>query len=384
MFIGDNGSQTEMLGKILFKIESMEAANKNLTRKIIKIEHEVKQNGEKLDEIMNHMGLPAPTTESGKYILKLPLLSSYSNKKYIAGDQFLTLIVGGSDDFSEQKSSEVVVLQDENNCTHSVPDLPIAINFQPSLILTPDQKIILCGGRPRNNEKTCWELKSNTWEFHSSLIQKRSLASAVSMKNGVFLFGGPDWEWLPRGSSQWKFGGRIKRSNPNQPGFMAGCAVKVSEDVIALIGGQDSNRNGMKKVLTYDTKNRKWRDLGNILKEGRYGHACVSFQNRIIVVGGSSGSDYLASTEIINVQDLTISTFSGNLHQARGHHGLVVAHVGTKLSVMAIGGGNREQFLDSIETWDETTGNWTKSDVRLSFPRYEFGYLSIPSHLVCS
>ena len=61
MFIGDNGIQTIMLGKILSKIESMEAANKNLTRKIINIEHEVKQNGEKLDEIMNHMGLPAPT-----------------------------------------------------------------------------------------------------------------------------------------------------------------------------------------------------------------------------------------------------------------------------------------------------------------------------------
>ena len=47
----------------------MEAANKNLTRKIINIEHEVKQNGEKLDEIMNHMGMPAPTAESGKYIM---------------------------------------------------------------------------------------------------------------------------------------------------------------------------------------------------------------------------------------------------------------------------------------------------------------------------
>ena len=89
------------------------------------------------------------------------------------------------------------------------------------------------------------------------------------MKNGVFVFGGHDhdttWEWLPRGSSQWKFGGKIRRNNPNHPGLMAGCAVKFSENVIALIGGQDSRRNGMKKLLTYDTKNRRWRDLGNIL-----------------------------------------------------------------------------------------------------------------------
>ena len=69
---GDNGRQSEIfnvLGKILSKIESLEAANKNLTNKIVKIEQQMKQNGEKLDQIINHMGLialPTPsTTESG-------------------------------------------------------------------------------------------------------------------------------------------------------------------------------------------------------------------------------------------------------------------------------------------------------------------------------
>ena len=69
---GDNGRQSEIvnvLGKILSKIESLEAANKNLTNKIMKIEQQMKQNGEKLDQIINHMGLtalPTPsTTESG-------------------------------------------------------------------------------------------------------------------------------------------------------------------------------------------------------------------------------------------------------------------------------------------------------------------------------
>lgn len=211
----------------------------------------------------------------------------------------------------------------------------------------------------------------------------RNLPSAVSLKNGVFIFGGEwsktTWEWLPKGSSEWTIG----ISKIPSLGFAAGCAVKVSEHVIALIGGQERG-DGIKKILTFNAETGEWRNLGNILKEGRFGHACVSFQNKIIIVGGSSGSDYLASTEIIDVEDLTISTLSGNLHQPRGHHGLVVAHVGTKLSVIAIGGGNRMQLLDSIETWDETTGNWTKSDIRLSSPRYDFGYLSIPPRLVCS
>ena len=117
----------------------------------------------------------------------------------IAGDQFLTLIVGGSNDFSELKTPEVVVLHDGNNCSHIVPDLSDVINSQPSLILTPDQKIILCGGG--RTHITCIELKNNKWEYHSSLMMSRNLPSAVSLKNGVFIFGGEwsktTWEWLP-------------------------------------------------------------------------------------------------------------------------------------------------------------------------------------------
>ena len=198
------------------------------------------------------------------------------------------------------------------------------------------------------------------------------------MKQGVFIFGGWDspnttWEWLPNGSSQWKNG----TNQIPSPGFKQGCAVKISENVIALVGGSRSPR----RLLTFNIDTKEWKNYGNVLKVQRLSHACVTFNDRIIIVGG-------LSTEVIDIQDLSTSTFSGNLNQARGYHGLVVSHIGNKLTVLAFGGNSYKDgtwtYFDSIETWNETTGKWTTSTNKLEQPIHESGYSSIPTYLVCS
>ena len=68
----------------------------------------------------------------------------------------------------------------------NVADLQSGIDDQPSLILTNNQIILLWGW---NNQKSCLEMKSNSWEQHSSLKEERRYASAVAMKQGIFLFG---------------------------------------------------------------------------------------------------------------------------------------------------------------------------------------------------
>ena len=296
--------------------------------------------------------------------------------------EFSILIVGGYNGTNSLKTSEVVA-QNRSTCNPHVPDLPYGIDYQPSLIMTHDEKILLCGGKFR---KSCLEMKSNTWERHSSLNEERRMASAVVMETGIFLFGGgyseTTWEWLPNnGSSQWIRGD----SDIPSPGFAGGCGVKISDIDIALIGGY-YNRNGIKNLLIFNTETRNWTAKhDNVLKVGRYAHACISTSNKIIVTGGkTSPSEYLASTEVINLQDLTNSTLIGSLNQARSRHGLVLSHVGNKETLMAFGGyDGGGDFLDTIETWDGTTGNWTNSDIKLSQPRIDFGYLSVPTHILC-
>ena len=297
---------------------------------------------------------------------------------YYTGE-YSALIAGGYRSISNRrlKDSEVVP-QEGSICTPSVPKLPTYISYQPSLMLTQDHKIIICGGS--FNEKRCLEMVSNTWVQHSSLNQKRRCASAISMESGSFFFGGIDskatWEWLPSGSSKWIPG----NSSIPVPGIKRGCAVKISQNEIALIGGRESPR----KLISYNTKTGQWKNYGNILKEGRSGHACVLFNEKIFVVGGNSEADYFNSTEVIDLRDLTISTLSGNLIQRRANHGLAVVHVGNNRTVIAMGGIEEGVDLDSIEAWDETTGKWTMLDMKISLAKSAFAYLSVPHLLICS
>ena len=65
----------------------------------------------------------------------------------------------------------------KSNCT--LPLLPIRISIAPSLILTQDQKILLCGGY-RNFQK-CLGLNKDAWQEHSSLNEKRRYAVSFTM-----------------------------------------------------------------------------------------------------------------------------------------------------------------------------------------------------------
>ena len=276
---------------------------------------------------------------------------------------------------SALKSTEVVPSITDKNC--GFPPLPTVID-ESSLILTQNQDILLCGGS--NNEKTCLEMKQKNWEHHSNLYEKRRFASAVSMPTGVFIFGGDlsktTWEWLPSGTKVWKNGGTIHGS-----GFKRGCAVQTSKNEIVIIGGLGTKN----QVLKFNIESKKWTNYGNVLKQGRFRHSCVFFDNQIIVSGGYNSGD-LSSTEIIDIHDLTTSKLKSNMVKARAWHGLVVAHVQNKLSVLAIGGksDNGYTYHDSVEIWNPTTETWTISDMKLSEAKEQFGYASVPTHLVCS
>ena len=81
---------------------------------------------------------------------------------------------GGDPDENHLRTSAMV--PPKSNCT--LPLLPIRISIAPSLILTQDQKILLCGGY-RNFQK-CLGLNKDAWQEHSSLNEKRRYA--VSFK----------------------------------------------------------------------------------------------------------------------------------------------------------------------------------------------------------
>ena len=203
------------------------------------------------------------------------------------------------------------------------------------------------------------------------------------MPEGIFIFGGyplskSSWEWLPTGTNQWQSG------NTTIPdGHKLGCAVKISHTDILLVGGYSSKY----RVLKFDTITKNFTNLGDVLKEGRSGHACTRFEDEVIVTGGLKGTE-LRSTEIINLNDLTKAHTAGNLVLARAFHGLVVVHVENNPTVLALGGGfsgpnGGLNSLNSIEIWNATSKTWRMTSMKLSKPRIYFGILSVPIRLLC-
>ena len=307
------------------------------------------------------------------------MTTSFKSSFISFAEELTALIVGGWDVVNGYGKRTTEIVSQRTNCsTSSFPPLPVGIDEQPSLILTSKEEILLCGGRP--NQK-CLELKNGQWQDHSKLKNKRWYSAAVYMPEGIFIFGGEGsrssitWEWLPSGTNQWQNGNTIIPGY----GLREDCAVNIDDTNILLIGGGKTN----KRVLKFNTNTKEFTNLGDVLNEGRYGHACQVFKNKIIISGGYRPGKYLDSTEIINLNDLTTAYTAGSLVQAREFHGLAVVHVDNKPTFLAFGGYAYNEFFDSIEMWNPTTETWTMTSMKISEPKAGFGFLSLPTRLLC-
>ena len=276
------------------------------------------------------------------------------------------------------KSTEVFPKRE--NCSSILDSLTIKIHGQPSLIQTSDEEILLCGGSTflEVNAKRCFVYKGDKWSEHSDHTYGRKYASAVSMQDGIYIFGGDTstWEWLPSGTNQWQIGS-TSFSNP-----WDGCAVKINDNEILLISGRLPF-----KEMKFNTNTKNFTKLGQVLNLWRTDHSCTRFEDKIIVTGGRS-SIFAASssTKIIDLNNLSKARNAGNLVQARHNHGLVVVHVDNQPTVLAVGGEYYDGgwiYLDSIEMWNPTTETWMMTSMKLTEPKEQFGILSLPTRLLC-
>ena len=158
-----------------------------------------------------------------------------------------------------------------------------------------------------------------------------------------------------------------------------------------LIGGYFGlDGKNLDRIIKSDINTNEWTNLGK-LQVGRYSHACAVFNNQIIVSGGqTSNVFYLTSTEVISIGNVTSSRLSGSLNEARGSHGMAIAVLNDESTLLAFGGNfyqdldNQQEYLRSIEKWNPGSETWTLlPEDKLSEPKSNFGFLSVPSNLLC-
>merc|ERR1719361_2629624 len=127
-------------------------------------------------------------------------------------------------------------------------------------------------------------------------------------------------------------------------------------------------------------------DIWPPLEEGRRGHACTRFGDKILVAGGmNSNVGFLSSAIIIDIASKEwVET--GSMRDPRSFFGLV--HFDG--AIWAFGGSDSidttnyiYHTLDSVEEWDEETGVWTSRSERLQEGKMQFGFATIPTSLLC-
>ena len=170
-----------------------------------------------------------------------------------------------------------------------IPDLPEAVSGHVLLLTSNGDNILSCGGYIESEyTKNCYnlEIKGERWNLHSTLTKFRPRSTAVTMPDGVYIFGGSSsqitgdspttYEVLPKNSNgHWQAG---TTTIPN--GFSFGCGVKISEENILLIGGFGTED----RILNYNTNNNSFTPLESKLLQGRYQHSCTLLNDMIFIV----------------------------------------------------------------------------------------------------
>ena len=256
----------------------------------------------------------------------------------------------------------------------SIPDLPEAVYYHVLLLTSNSENILSCGGYSSN--KNCYNLDivGQRWNQHSTLTKERSYSTAVTMLNGVYIFGGTKSpttsDFLPKNNNRvWQAGPII----PN--GFKNGCGLKISPEELLLIGGEGTED----RIMSFNTRTNLFLTLGS-LQQGRYHHSCVLLNNSILVVGGYSRG-YLSSTEIIPLANGT-PRYGGNLNTARRYFGLATIGGHYKKSI-SFGGYDGSNKLSTVEEWDEDTAQWKLAPYSMEEGKYSFASLAVPPQMVC-
>merc|ERR1712038_946546 len=314
-------------------------------------------------------------------ILSISIASTIAKPASITGttsEAEVIVITGGS------RSNEISlgldyfntseILNGPEGCT--IPDLPEGRNWGHNMIMTANNDILTCGGAMSAYKQKCYryDKTSRTWNPHSDLKQERYYAASITMPNAVYVFGGSEsyntYEYLENDENVWQEG---KTTIPG--GFREGCVVKLNNNELALVGGRGTES----RIMKFNTATKVFTENWGRLKKPRYGQACVTLGNSILVVGGG----IVASSELINIEDGRQSeTDVGDLNSERYEFGLVSLG-GNTTKILAIGGSGYRVDHDSVEEYDENTGQWKNVNMKLSEKKSDFGYLAVPSSAVC-
>ena len=154
-------------------------------------------------------------------------------------------------------------------------------NLTHSMTITNKNELMVLGGHsfnqksPNDKAKMCLIYKADEWRHHSMLNMKRAHSCAITMPDGIYVFGGQIFEpprshnsceFLPNGQLHWNI---LDTHIPG--GIMMSHCVAISPFEILFTGGSGSGKFS-RRIMMFDTNTQIWTEKGELI-HGRWGHA---------------------------------------------------------------------------------------------------------------
>ena len=283
------------------------------------------------------------------------------------------ILIAGSGLVSNRATVELLTGSNQKQ----LANLPTG-SYGPSLI-NHYGDILICGGYASAPQQSCFQLSNGpSWLSHSSLNTARYHSGAATTNSGSFIFGGGSssrgtFEYMTKGDTNWQTGNQYI---PN--GFESGCVIKISDEILYLIGGISSASFYERRILAFNTTNQVFTTLSTKLITGRSEHSCefIPNTNKVMISGGYNTGVYLTVTEVLDVTTGSISNGPA-MNIKRSHHGSGIITVSGQDRLIVLGGWDGSSFWDSIELFNPQTNSWELMNESLTTPRFLFGYLTI-------
>ena len=256
----------------------------------------------------------------------------------------------------------------------NLPSKPLA-----STMVMHNGTILLSGGI--DDDLECLQLSHGTWKVHSILNEDRIHHSTVSAQNTTFIFGGKrskrTFEYLPKESTKWLMG---KTEIPG--GFNFGCAIAVkSEQEIWLIGGKDTE----KRIVSFNVSNHTFQVIPTqLIVDSIWGwkSALIPNTNKVMVIGFGPGDVGENIAEIIDTEDLSVTTTSP-LNARREFYWMDIIKINGEDKLVVFGGYDRSLQpyktieLKSIEIYNSQTNKWETTNKTFNGKKSGYDFLKV-------
>lgn len=214
------------------------------------------------------------------------------------------------------------------------------------------------------------------WESLSTMHVPRRYAAAVASKNGIHIIGGYNDESQLKSIEYSSFEDIQKDSWTSTTELkhpISGAAAVILDDTIHILGGYRESR-AQRLAFTYNTSTKEWHEIP-CFQTKRGGCAAAVVQDKVYVIGGYDGSLHLSSVEVFDTNHWTM--LPSRMKGRRSNCGAAVID-----SVLYVAGGEDERgVLNTMERYQE--GQWSQLPP-MKTPRKCFAFAAINQYLIAA